>query len=742
MSISLPVAVRAACTRALVPAGALVVAALSACSAPQVVEPQGADLPVTKVVLYQNGVGYFERHGTVRGRDVELRVRPDQINDVLKSLTVLDLSGSVAASVSLPVERSGDELAAQLPAQVRNVSGVQGLLMALRGAQVQVEGSAGSFSGKVVGVERGDAQADGKTEQVAMLTLLSSGETLQSVPLSGINKVVIGDRALALGVEQSLDLARRDGSWKPVAVQIRLADDGSHDLLVSYIHEVPVWRPAYRAWVEQGKGVTLQGWAIVDNVSGETWKDVDLTLVVGSPLSFRYDLHTPHKVPRPDLSNRLPQAAEAPPEAEAGYVAPAEEAPAPPPPPSPAYRESAKGGGRPASAPYKKAKADRAPAPAAADEGAMARDSSYERARAQQEAARRDAAMQQAQALVTGREVGALYTYQAQRPVTVPDRSAALINIVSRKIDGQDVFLFREPQSGQSPYRAVLLRNGKQSALEAGPITLYVDGTFAGEGFIARLGKDEVTFVPYAREAGLALNLDYASKTDELRLVRIVDSRITLQGKQRHTRTVRLQSNRDEASVAYVRLPRIRGTQIIAPPKDLVQTGDDVYLPVPVGPKAKAEVTFVEETPISVVEAGLTAPVIAALKFYLENAKPQDAIAGPIRDVLATQEEIAKLQIDLQNLAQQRDTLDQEQRRIQGNLDSLPPGAVAADLRKKLVAQLEDASRRAAEVAKRMVEDQVKLAALGEKLRELLRHIDLRAADASAAAPGTGVGAA
>ncbi len=721
MSISFPAAVRA-----LAPSCVLSAALLSACSAPQVVETQGADLPVTKVVLYQNGVGYFERHGSVRGRDIELRVRPDQINDVLKSLTVLDLSGSVAASVSLPVERSGDELAAQLPAQVRNVGGLQGLLTALRGAQVQVEGSAGSFSGKVVGVERGEAQGDGKTEQVAMLTLLSAGETLQSVPLSGINKVVIGDRALALGVEQSLDLARRDGSWKPVAVQIRLADDGSHDLLVSYIHEVPVWRPAYRAWVEQGKGVTLQGWAIVDNVSGETWKDVDLTLVVGSPLSFRYDLHTPHKVPRPDLSNRLPQAAEAPPEAEAGYVAPADEAPAPPPPPSPAYRESAKGGGgRPAAA-YKKPKADHAPAPAAADDD-MPRESQYERARAQQETARREAAMQQAQALVTGREVGALYTYRAQRPVTVPDRSAALINIVSRKIDGQDVFLFRDPQSGQSPYRAVLLRNGKQSALEAGPITLYVDGTFAGEGFIARLGKDEVTFVPYAREAGLALNLDYSSKTDELRLVRIVDSRITLQGKQRHTRTVRLQSNRDEPSVAYVRLPRIRGTQIVAPPKDLVQTGDDVYLPVAVAAKAKAEVTFVEETPISVVEAGLTGPVIAALKFYLENAKPQDAIAGPIRDVLATQEEIAKLQLDMQNLTQQRDTLDQEQRRIQGNLDSLPPGTVAADLRKKLVAQLEDASRRAAEVAKRIVEDQVKLAALSEKMRELLRHIDLHA---------------
>ena len=84
---------------------ATLLTAASGCAGSQIVEP-AAELRVTKVVLYQNGVGYFERRGTISGRDLELRVRPDQINDVLKSLTVLDLSGSVASSVSLPVERS------------------------------------------------------------------------------------------------------------------------------------------------------------------------------------------------------------------------------------------------------------------------------------------------------------------------------------------------------------------------------------------------------------------------------------------------------------------------------------------------------------------------------------------------------------------------------------------------------------------------------------------------------------
>jgi hypothetical protein len=51
-------------------------------------------LPVRRVVLYRNGVGYFEHLGRVSGsQDVHIDFTSAQLNDVLKSLTVLDLSG-------------------------------------------------------------------------------------------------------------------------------------------------------------------------------------------------------------------------------------------------------------------------------------------------------------------------------------------------------------------------------------------------------------------------------------------------------------------------------------------------------------------------------------------------------------------------------------------------------------------------------------------------------------------------
>lgn len=697
------------------------------------------DLPVTKVVLYQNGVGYFERRGKLHGNSVELRVRPDQINDVLKSLAVLDLSGGTPSSASLPVERSGDRLAQELPPQVRNATGMLGLLAVLRGAEVEVETEDSWLHGRVVGVETTQRHfVNGNGEQVQtepVLTLLSGADQLQTIAVSAIKRLTIGDKTLSVGLQQSLDISKSDGAWKPVSVTVRLAGDESHDLIVSYIHEVPVWRPAYRAWVEKGKGIQLQGWAVVDNVSGEAWTDVALSLVVGSPLSFKYNLHTPHMVERPDLSSRLPQVADAPPTPDVGY------APSAPPAPAAALGgemniEADFGGGGSGGSTRGRMAAKKgvmqkpmAMRDMAASQQAEAREmaqQSQEQQRQAEEQARRAAMERSAQALVQGREVGALYAYEATTPITVPDRSAALINIISRTVEGKDIFLFREPYSGQAPFRAIMLKNGKDSSIEGGPITLYVDDTFAGEGFIGRVGKEETAFVPYAKESGFALNLQQDTRVDELHLAKIVDGRITIQGKRVATRTIKLESNRDTESVAYVKLPLTGGMDLVDPPKDLVKAGADVYVPVEVKAKAKTEVKLVESTPIELVEMGLTPQVLDAFRYYLQGKNVVDAVAGPIRDLLAAQEQRAAVEREQNNLEQQRQILEQDGQRIQGNLDSLPPGAVAAELRKKLVDQLMVTGRKQAEVAKKLVEGQVKMAALDEKIRTLLKQIELK----------------
>jgi hypothetical protein len=220
--------------------------------------------------------------------------------------------------------------------------------------------------------------------------------------------------------------------------------------------------------------------------------------------------------------------------------------------------------------------------------------------------------------------------------------------------------------------------------------------------------------------------LKYDNKIDELRLVRIVGGRITVQGKRIYTRTVTMQSNRDKDALAYVKLPLTGGTQLLDPPKDLVRAGQEIYLPVRVPAKQKVAAKLVEATPVEFVEAGLTTQVIDAFRYYLKGHKPEEAIAGPIRDLLALHEDITAIERDGVSLTQQREILERDGLRIQGSLDALPAGAVAAQLRAQLVQQLEHNARKSNEVAKKLVEAQVKLAAAREKQRVLLLQIDLK----------------
>src|ERR1017187_1087624 len=102
--------------------------------------PSPADkLPIKRVVLYKNGVGYFEHVGRVHDKqDVAIAFTSGQLNDVLKSLTVLDLNGGritgVAYGSSAPIDRQLGDL--RLP--LKEKGSMADFLDALRGARLEI----------------------------------------------------------------------------------------------------------------------------------------------------------------------------------------------------------------------------------------------------------------------------------------------------------------------------------------------------------------------------------------------------------------------------------------------------------------------------------------------------------------------------------------------------------------------------------------------------------------------------
>jgi hypothetical protein len=72
------------------------------CAHRPLVESQS--LPLRKVVLYRNGVAYFERGAVVSAPTVEFHVRESELGDFLASLSILEASGRTVKAAAYPVE--------------------------------------------------------------------------------------------------------------------------------------------------------------------------------------------------------------------------------------------------------------------------------------------------------------------------------------------------------------------------------------------------------------------------------------------------------------------------------------------------------------------------------------------------------------------------------------------------------------------------------------------------------------
>lgn len=262
-----------------------------------------AKLPVRRVVLYKNGIGYFEHLGLIRGsQDVHIDFTSAQLNDVLKSLTVLDLSGGRITGVDYNSEAPLVRRLATLRLTLGERPTQSEFLTAIRGARVEVRsGAAAAIAGKLLSVERKTRTGTNFTVETDEISLITDTGEVRSVDLNPATSVRIIDHDLQVEVGRYLSLiaAARDQDVRRMTIST--TGSGERNLYVSYISEVPIWKTTYRLVLpgKPEKKPLLQGWAIVDNTVGEDWSDVELSLVAGAPHSFIQQLSEPYYGRRP-----------------------------------------------------------------------------------------------------------------------------------------------------------------------------------------------------------------------------------------------------------------------------------------------------------------------------------------------------------------------------------------------------------------------------------------------------------
>src|SRR5438132_3183756 len=118
-------------------------------------------LPMTRVVLFNSGVGYFSRSGEVEGdARVDLAFEETDVNDLLKSMVLEDFGNGRIAAVSYdsrePISRTLSSFAINL----NDNPTFADILSQARGERIEVTvqpnaaNQPGKLTGAIVGIER------------------------------------------------------------------------------------------------------------------------------------------------------------------------------------------------------------------------------------------------------------------------------------------------------------------------------------------------------------------------------------------------------------------------------------------------------------------------------------------------------------------------------------------------------------------------------------------------------------
>lgn len=269
-------------------------------------QPPAASLPLSHVVLFSSGVGYFQRQGEIDGTArVDLTFPATDVNDLIKSLVLQDTGGGKVATINYdsqdPIERTLKTFALDLTA---NPSLGQ-LLNQARGEKVEVTlqqstgGAGGTLTGTVLGMESQRVpQGKDQTLDVDILNLVCA-EGLRSVKLSELLRVRFLNPALDSELHRALEIIAGGRDHQKKSVSLAFKGDGKRAVKVGYVVESPMWKTTYRLVLSPDGKATLQGWALVENTTDDDWNNVRMSLVSGRPISFQMDLYQPLYVPRP-----------------------------------------------------------------------------------------------------------------------------------------------------------------------------------------------------------------------------------------------------------------------------------------------------------------------------------------------------------------------------------------------------------------------------------------------------------
>jgi hypothetical protein len=607
-----------------------------------------SELPITHMTLYKHGVGFFQRRARFGGDKVDLTFRAEEMNDVLKSLTAIDWGAGQVLGVEYATPQSQEERLEGCSIHLREEGSLTDLLSGLRGRRVTLRlDQAETATGLLIGIDRPEGDQPLTT---ILVSLLAEGDRVQAFPLGRVQGVDILDERGAADLRFFLDTSLNPETHRLVTIRL---SPGEHDLMVSYVAPAPTWRVSYRLVLDD-KRALLQGWGIFDNRLEEDLNGVSLALVAGMPISFVYDLYTPFTPARPEVKEEG-RVASGPVvfEAAASYdMAP------------PSGMRALREMGAPAMM---------AAAPIAA--GGMAASTMVS---------------------TSGKDLGELFQYTIQTPVSVGRGQSAMAPILSSRLEYRKDLLYNANKLPDHPVATLRLRNETGLTLERGPATVLESAGYLGEAVLPFTAVNGEIVAPYAVELGLKVREDAGSRR-ETHAVSLSKAYLLIEEWEIRWREYRVRSSMSDAATVLIEHLRSAHYELFDTPAPQEQTGDHLRFAVPVEGHKEATLR-VQERRLDRRREELYKQSYDSLARYMQRGLLDPKTHEQAAALLRLWEQIEQNRKGLTEANAERERIFKAQQQIQGNMQALSATGKEGDLRSRYVDELQASERRLKEL--------------------------------------------
>jgi hypothetical protein len=648
-----------------------------------------AELPVREVILYKHGVGYFERSGELApGESARLDFKPAEMNDVLKSLTLetvgADKVTALRYDLSEPIERK----LAGFPIKLEPGRPLSQLLDQLKGARLEVKYASGTHTGAIVSARV--IAAEGEHPEREQVTLLTDTAALQTLDLSSGASVHFVDPALQSELKDYLAAVSGARSKEHRSVYIDSTDSSKRQVTASYMIPTPVWKSSYRLIFGTAGEPTLEGWAIVDNTTSDDWTNVRLALVSGRPISFITQLYEPKYVARP-IAELPEDRARAPVVHEGGVVGGviAGVAGAPPAPPP---------------APKMEARAFRRKEAAGlslADEHAAVESTIA--------------------ATAESRELGELFEYRFDKPVTVRKSESAMLPFLQQKVGARKLLIYAD-ESSRHPMNAAEITNSTGKTLDGGPVTVFDAGAYAGEALVETLKGGDKRLISYGIDLGTRITTVFDSSSERIQQVSLRRGVLTAFSGIREVKTYTIRNVDQKPKTLVVEHPA-RPTYKLLNQKPAEQTANAYRFEVKLGPDS-TEKFVVEEERSLVNTYALVNESPDFLASFVQNKELSAEARKQLERILAHKREIASIDTQIQEGQTQINELVNDQGRLRENIRSLNSVSGQQDQVQKYAAQLASQESALAAQRDRLAEMRKKRNALQAELNTMIETME------------------